>query len=694
MTNEKVTKQFDIDREQIGNFFKTHSFKIPDFQRDYDWESENSTFLDDLVIAFETKGGTEEYYIGTVISHKDDRGFHQIIDGQQRITSLFILIAAYWLHLSASGAPKKKQKGVEVYLEKVDTDEFTLTAEEMDDDVFVLSTTDPNGEAWIKELMKKCKVPTESVNEFNEKHQKALKKAIAFFKNQEDPELIYRFLLKNVIITHVKAINFRQAYIVFERMNDRGKELTVPDKIKYILMSKHTNDISTFRQYSNAINKKWRRVSDVFNDESKFTTFLIHYFVAFLTNYNWPDKGEEAVTWFKNYWQEEKREASDLLDDMFEKAKLYEGYKNARDNSLPPGENEALKYKRSYYSASITQHLPLLLASSELEPEEFDTVANYVLKLCFLMQVTRKSWQSIRAQKKHSITSFVQDVRKKDMKALEKNMLGLYRKICYQEGFSTTICAKDFFADNKRNDLRKFTILKIEELVTNEAGGLFIFQDEDKSESEEKQENAKRKPKPKTTSERITLEHIIAKNTEAEAIMKSVPPGSTEEKIKEYINNKLSDSPTRDKIQPYKDQGLSNTARLIFTGNISTPTEGSNAETRVLEKYQYQVINLSFVKEFNDDGEPVFSENWGKYYDKEKDKYIGPDGKELVGYFLEKQIAMREHIMLLVLQDWLGLTSKGRVKKSDIEDDEVVMVVDKSLFKHPQDDLYNLSQKN
>ena len=100
------------------------------------------------------------------------------------------------------------------------------------------------------------------------------------------------------------------------------------------------------------------------------------------------------------------------------------------------------------------------------------------------------------------------------------------------------------------------------------------------------------------------------------------------------------------------------------------------------------------MKEFNDDGEPVFSENWGKYYDKEKDKYIGPDGKELVGYFLEKQIAMREHIMLLVLQDWLGLTSKGRVKKSDIEDDEVVMVVDKSLFKHPQDDLYNLSQKN
>ena len=122
MENQEITKQFDIDREQIGNFFKTHAFKIPDFQRDYDWESENSTFLDDLETAFKTKGGTEEYYIGTVISHKDDRGFHQIIDGQQRITSLFILIAAYWIHITKNGAPKKKQKGVEAYLEKVDTE--------------------------------------------------------------------------------------------------------------------------------------------------------------------------------------------------------------------------------------------------------------------------------------------------------------------------------------------------------------------------------------------------------------------------------------------------------------------------------------------------------------------------------------------------------------------------------------------
>ena len=140
------------------------------------------------------------------------------------------------------------------------------------------------------------------------------------------------------------------------------------------------------------------------------------------------------------------------------------------------------------------------------------------------------------------------------------------------------------------------------------------------------QKNAKRAPKSKTSSERITLEHIIAKNTEAKAIMKSVPPGWTEDKIKEFIgrfgnyvalgytlNNKLSDKPTRDKVEPYKEQGLSTTARLMFKDNISTPTEGSNAETRVIEKYQYEVINLSFVEGFDEDDQPIFSEDWQKY---------------------------------------------------------------------------------
>ena len=35
-----MAKLFEIDRATIGNLFKTSSFQIPDFQRDYDWDGE------------------------------------------------------------------------------------------------------------------------------------------------------------------------------------------------------------------------------------------------------------------------------------------------------------------------------------------------------------------------------------------------------------------------------------------------------------------------------------------------------------------------------------------------------------------------------------------------------------------------------------------------------------------------------
>ena len=77
-----MAKLFEIDRATIGNLFKTSSFQIPDFQRDYDWDGEYSTFIDDILTSY--KQEDDEYYIGTVISFKDSNNFSQVIDGQQR----------------------------------------------------------------------------------------------------------------------------------------------------------------------------------------------------------------------------------------------------------------------------------------------------------------------------------------------------------------------------------------------------------------------------------------------------------------------------------------------------------------------------------------------------------------------------------------------------------------------------------
>ena len=81
-------------------------------------------------------------------------------------------------------------------------------------------------------------------------------------------------------------------------------------------MGKHTKNIDEFRNYSQSINEKWRQVADEFKNDNDFTTFLIHYFVAFLItdSSKWIDQAD-AVSWFRRYW-DTKKEPIPLLDDI------------------------------------------------------------------------------------------------------------------------------------------------------------------------------------------------------------------------------------------------------------------------------------------------------------------------------------------------------------------------------------------
>ena len=78
---------------KIKEFFNGRFFEIPKYQRGYAWEISNVRDLfDDLVESIES---SSNHYIGTIVLSKcedDDEKFF-IVDGQQRITTLTMLIA-------------------------------------------------------------------------------------------------------------------------------------------------------------------------------------------------------------------------------------------------------------------------------------------------------------------------------------------------------------------------------------------------------------------------------------------------------------------------------------------------------------------------------------------------------------------------------------------------------------------------
>ena len=84
-------------------------FVIPEYQRPYSWgEDEICTLFDDLWNFSVERGkedGAKSYFLGCVVSYHENSE-RQIIDGQQRITSLFLLLRAIFARFYSFPAAK------------------------------------------------------------------------------------------------------------------------------------------------------------------------------------------------------------------------------------------------------------------------------------------------------------------------------------------------------------------------------------------------------------------------------------------------------------------------------------------------------------------------------------------------------------------------------------------------------------
>src|SRR5436853_4967244 len=89
------SKQFTVEKA-----FKDCFYIVPDYQREYVWtDREVQQLVDDIDDQFATSSGSE-YFVGTVlVSPGGETDQFQVIDGQQRLTTFFLLLCAL-RHLS------------------------------------------------------------------------------------------------------------------------------------------------------------------------------------------------------------------------------------------------------------------------------------------------------------------------------------------------------------------------------------------------------------------------------------------------------------------------------------------------------------------------------------------------------------------------------------------------------------------
>lgn len=233
--------KLNVDQKTIKDLFqaKQSDFLIPDYQRPYAWgETECQTLWDDIFsFAIPDDGRTEfdsnsEYFLGPIVTFKNaDNGKMEVIDGQQRLTTLMLLLRAFYAkfgHMQDKASISTKQN-IEKCIWK--TDEFgepDMQQLKIDSEV----ATDKDKDEFL-EILRTGEADACKKSQYAENYR-FFQKCIDQFLSNFPTYFAYlpTRMMNNCILLPIEAESQDTALRIFSTLNDRGKPLSDADIFK------------------------------------------------------------------------------------------------------------------------------------------------------------------------------------------------------------------------------------------------------------------------------------------------------------------------------------------------------------------------------------------------------------------------------------------------------------------------------
>lgn len=230
---EHILKECSIADIYCNNVGLPIQYQIPIYQRNYAWErDEIYALIKDVHDSMATK---PVYYIGTLVTFKRDENIYEVIDGQQRLTTLYIILCALKKPVTNKltySARKKSTKTIETmsrFTPKSEVDKEPDFGEEYDAGI-------KNGfqfaEAGLKEIVG---------------------------EKQEDIDLFKEYFMNNVHIIHYRVPKDVDLNHYFEVMNSRGEQLEKHEIVKARLSERLNEDGDSQKKFSMI----WEACSDM-----------------------------------------------------------------------------------------------------------------------------------------------------------------------------------------------------------------------------------------------------------------------------------------------------------------------------------------------------------------------------------------------------------------------------------------------
>ncbi|MEZ6148469.1 MAG: DUF262 and DUF1524 domain-containing protein [Planctomycetaceae bacterium] len=297
----------------------TTQFVIPVFQRDYSWEEEQCRQLWDDIVQIASATDDRRHFVGSVVyvaTGDTSAGFTRwlLIDGQQRLTTLTLLLIALRDHIEESGWTGSEDgptaKRIDAYflqnMEESGARRYKLVLRRHDN-------------STLEALINKEEMLAEGSPMIIDNYQ--------HFRDwlaSTDPEMIYQGVGRLVVVDVKLDRKSDDPQLVFESLNSTGVDLSQSDLIRNFILMRLREEEQT-RLY----NQYWSKIEKLFRGHGRVFDAFIRDFIALKTRANKQEKADRIYIAFRREFEEQllvEESLEAFLGEMLRFAKYHAAF--------------------------------------------------------------------------------------------------------------------------------------------------------------------------------------------------------------------------------------------------------------------------------------------------------------------------------------------------------------------------------
>jgi hypothetical protein len=351
----------------ILQFFGS-TYAVPPFQRGFAWQEDQiRQMLEDFQEFL--RGGEPVYLLGQVIvaPAKGDVEY-ELIDGQQRTTSLLLLLSALHRRFERIAESDKNQRSKFLQTQLYQLIMYATRMGELKPRV----TVSKDGIELVEALINNDKLP--EINGWTRENLKEVYDTINDFLDTNWPDMnetpdLYHDIVTKVYIVRLELLSPDEAVHVFERINNRGLSLSSADLIKNLIF-RNVNE----QDYLEHVSTDWETASTTLyqckNGRVKTMEYLLRAMILIDTGDNVSNR-DMRFRW-------EKKLNSDISALNFSRSLPVHAtmIKNIDSGKTPSGKEYSINDGSKYFN--MVQHYPILLAADKLNKDAFNYLATII----------------------------------------------------------------------------------------------------------------------------------------------------------------------------------------------------------------------------------------------------------------------------------------------------------------------------